>query len=94
MIYQELIKLYDNSWRTGTVAPIAHTMTRAKIGVLLSPNGQLLAAKKINEVMPIPCTYNRRPERLILLRMQSMTILRICQKLREEKRGTSLIWIS
>ena len=56
MIYQELIKLYDNSWRTGTVAPIAHTMTRAKIGVLLSPNGQLLAAKKINEVMPIPCT--------------------------------------
>ena len=54
--YKELIKLYDNSWRTGTVAPIAHTMTRAKIGVLVSPNGQLLAAKKIDEVMPIPCT--------------------------------------
>lgn len=54
--YKEIIKLYDNSWQTGTVAPIAHTMTRAKIGVLLSPNGQLLAAKKIDEVMPIPCT--------------------------------------
>lgn len=54
--YQELIKLYDNSWRTGTVAPIAHTMVRAKIGVLLSENGQLLAANKIDEAMPIPCT--------------------------------------
>ena len=54
--YNELIKLYDNSWRTGTIAPIAHTMTRAKIGVLLSTNGQMLAAKKIDEVMPIPCT--------------------------------------
>lgn len=53
--YQELIKLYDNSWRTGTVAPIAHTMVRAKIGVLLSENGQLLAANKIDEAMPIPC---------------------------------------
>lgn len=54
--YKELIKLYDNSWRTGTVAPIAHTMVRSKIGVLLSHDGQLLAAKKIYEVMPIPCT--------------------------------------
>ena len=94
MNYKELIKLYDNSWRTGTVAPIAHTMTRTKIGVLLSPNGQLLAAKKIDEVMPIPCTVQSETRTSNMLRMQSMTILRICQKLREEKRGTSLIWIS
>lgn len=56
MIWQNIIKTYDNQIAKGRICPIAHTKILANIGIMLNEQSKILAAAKIRQSIFAPCT--------------------------------------